>query len=135
MLFGFPYGDSPITDEASEAISLPAIKRSSDNGNVGQVGFEITPKIRDKRVSIVEAAIPGEDKAPVGEIRLCLTAGLGGSVEGAIEERNGTFHVAELAVRALLLQELADILDFFRVDGPAVEIPNTCLHTHSDLPD
>lgn len=64
------YGNSPIADQAAEAVGLPAIEGGSDDGNVSRVGVEIAAKIRNERLSIVETAIPGEDKASMGAIRL-----------------------------------------------------------------
>ena len=80
-LLRFPDGDCPIADETAEAVGFPAIESGSDDGNVGRVGFEIAAKICNQRVPIVEATIPCEDKASVGEVRLFLTARLDRCVE------------------------------------------------------
>src|SRR5882672_5861421 len=132
-LGGFPDGDSPIADQAAEAVGLPAIEGGGNDGDVGRVGFEIAAKIGDQGLAIVEAAVPGDNKTAVGEMRLRLLARFGCCVEGAIKKRNGTIRVARFAVGALWFQELADVVELFRLDWPAVEIPDARLYAHSDL--
>ena len=49
-------------------------------------------------------------------------------MEGPIEKRNGTVHMAGFAVRTLVFQELTDIRKKLVVDRTAVKVPNPCLH-------
>jgi hypothetical protein len=61
-LVGFPYGDSPIADDATEAVTLPTIKGSRDDGEISRTDIQIASKLRDKNFSVVEAAIPRSTK-------------------------------------------------------------------------
>ena len=93
MLAGFPNGHSPIADQATEAVGLPTIEGRSDDGNVGQVGFEIAPKIGNQRGPIVEAAVPGEDMALSCHQRLLLLPRLSVRAEGSVNHTDGAIRI------------------------------------------
>src|ERR1700733_14623272 len=133
MLLGFPDGDSPVADGAAEAIGLPAIEGGSDDGNVRGVGFEAAPKIRNKGQPIVEAPVPCENEASARHVWLFFPSRLGCGVEGPIEKRNGTLHIAGLAVWTLVFRGLTDIREKLAVDRPSVKVPDPRLHAHTVL--
>src|SRR5882757_4329101 len=70
VLAGFPDCDRPIADDATEAVGFPAIVGGGYDSNVGGVGFKVTAEIRNERLAVVEAAIPGENKTAVREMGL-----------------------------------------------------------------
>src|SRR5213079_3024012 len=67
-LFGFPNGNSPVADDAREAVGFPMVEGGSDDFDIGRIGFEIIAKLGNEVVAIVEATVPGEDKTSAREV-------------------------------------------------------------------
>src|SRR4029077_4751740 len=127
-LFRFPDRDGPITDDPSEAISVPLIECGSDDRDIGGISLKFATEFRDEFVAVVEASIPRENKAPVREVRLSFATRLGSGVEGPIEKRNGTVHMTGFAIGPLMFQRLTNIREKLAVNRPSVNVPNPCLH-------
>src|ERR1700733_1861102 len=83
-----PDGDRPVADDAAETIRVPAIESGSKYGDVRWPGVKIAPQVSDKQFTVVEAAVPSEDEASAGGIRLFLLARFGGRVKRTIEQSN-----------------------------------------------
>src|SRR5258708_23303523 len=70
-----PDGESPISNQLTEAAAAPLFVSSSGDLNLRGVNADSHPQLPDKLGPVVHAAVPREDGSRCGDVRLCFAAG------------------------------------------------------------
>jgi len=97
-------------------------------------GIKIDAQVGDKHLAVVQAAIPSENKASAGDVRLFLTVRFNGGVKKGGRSARWNRPRRLIHRPGLLLQGCAKILDQLSVDWSAVEIPIRPLERSSRPP-
>src|SRR5260370_32807708 len=69
-----PDGKSPISEELRKAVSSPPFVSARDDGNIGRSNVQGISQITDELGTVVQAAVPGEDRTRRRNVRLRLAS-------------------------------------------------------------
>src|SRR6266481_9103287 len=131
---GVPDRDRPIPDELGKAIGTPLFVGRRDDGNVGGIKSQNISQSADKLGATVQAAIPGNYRAGLGNMRLRFTARFLRSVKSAIQDLYAALGIRFVAIGPKRSESCHDLLEVVHGWRLAFPIPSAKLHTHKFIP-
>src|SRR6266851_1835267 len=131
---GVPDRDRPIPDKLGEGIGAPLFVGRRDDGKVGGIKSQNISQAADKLGAVVQAAIPGNDRARRGNLRLRFTSRFLRGVESTIENHYGALGIRFVAVGSVRSESCTNLLEVVRGWRLAFPIPSSKLHAHDSFP-
>src|SRR5882762_1472733 len=96
-----PERESPVTNEHGEAIAAPVFISRRDDGDVrGGSGHNVA-QMPDQIGAVVQAAVPGEDGAGCGDVRLRFAARFLRGMKGVVQDAYVAVRIGAGIIRAV----------------------------------
>src|SRR6266481_7318604 len=125
-----PDRESPVANQHGEAIAAPVFVSAGDDGSVCGAHSDDVSHLADELGAVVQAAVPGEDGAGCGDVRLRFATGFVGGVEGVVEDADVALRIGASIIWAIGSDGGLRLFEIVSVHRLAIEIPPSKLNAH-----